>query len=219
MSIYDQARRYLLKLAGGQRTHGFTFVLIGGWAVWHYNPYLESKDVDLLVTREDHWRLKEFLRTIGFRETRGRLAKKGFTVETPEGGIDIDIYDDKIGPLEVEHIFRNKLWREARIDDEEIYVVDPTILLITKLIAAKERGLDRRSAKGMKDLTDTFALLQAQLDAINWGVVRERVDPATIKAVLAAVLSDYTSIRRYFPALSFSEFKGMRKRLKSEALI
>jgi hypothetical protein len=102
---------------------------------------------------------------------------------------------------------------------EKINVADPTILLITKLIAAKERGLERRSAKGMKDLTDTFALLHAQLDAVNWGAVRERVAPATIRDVLAAVFSDYGAIKRSFPALSFGEFNSMKKRLKKEAVI
>ena len=219
MSIYDQARKYLLELAKGQRVHGFTFVLIGGWAIWHYNPYLESKDVDLVIRRKEYWRLNKFSRILGFTETRGRLAKKGLTVKTPEGGIDVDVYDDRIGPVEVEHIFRNRLWGVAKIDGEEVNVADPTILLITKLIAAKERGLERRSAKGMKDLTDTFALLQMQLDAVNWGVVRKHVAPATIRDVLAAVFSDYGVIKRSFPVLSFGEFNSMKKRLKKEVVI
>ena len=219
MSIYDQARGYLLELAKGQRAHGFTFVLIGGWAIWHYNPYLESKDVDLVIRRKEYWRFGKFLRALGFTETGGRLAKKGFTIKTPEGGIDVDVYDDKIGPVEVEHIFQNQLWRVAGMGGEEINVADPTILLITKLIAAKERGLERRSAKGMKDLTDTFALLQTQLDAVNWEVVRKHVAPATIRDVLVAVFSDYGVIKRSFPVLSFGEFNGMKKRLKKEAVI
>lgn len=208
-----------MKLAKSQRVHGFTFVLIGDWAIWHYNPYLESKDVDLVIGKEKYWRLKKFLRILGFTETRGRLAKKGLTVKTPDGGIDVDVYDDKIGPVEVGHIFRNRLWQVARIDDEEVNVASPTILLITKLVAAKERGLERRSAKGIKDLTDTFALLQAQLDAVDWGVVREYVAPTTIRGVLAAVFSDYGAIKRSFSALSLGEFSLMRKRLKKEALI
>lgn len=219
MSIYDQARGYLLKLAKGQQTNDFTFVLIGGWAIWHYNPYLESKDVDLVVGKEEYWRLKKFLRTLGFTETSGGLTKKGFTVKTPEGSIDIDVYDDKIGPVEVGHIFQNRLWQLTEMGGEKINVVDPTILLITKLIAAKERGLERRSVKGMKDLTDTFALLQTQLDVINWEVVRKHVAPATIRDVLAAVFSDYDVTKRSFPTLSFGEFNGMKKRLKREAVI
>ena len=219
MSIYNQARRYLLELARGQRVHGFAFVLIGGWAIWHYNPYLESKDVDLVIRREEYWRLKELLRALGFTETRGRLAKKGFTIKTPEGGIDVDIYDDKIGPIEAESIFQGRLWQVIKMGGEEIHVASPTILLITKLIAAKERGLERRSAKGMKDLTDTFALLQTQLDAVNWEVVRKHVSPESIEAVLAAALGDYSLIKRSFPTFSFTEFKGIKKRLKVEGVI
>jgi negative regulator of sigma E activity len=98
-------------------------------------------------------------------------------------------------------------------------VTSPTVLLITKLIAAKERGLERRSAKGMKDLTDIFALLQVQLDAVNWEVVRKHVSSESIEAVLAAALGDYGLIKRSFPALSFTEFKQIRKRLKEENLI
>lgn len=219
MSIYDQAREYLLELAKGQRAHGFTFVLIGGWAIWHYNPYLESKDVDLVIRRKEYWRLGKFLRTLGFAETRGRLAKRGFTIKTPDGGIDVDVYDDKIGPVEVERIFQDQLWRETKMGGEKINVADPTILLITKLIAAKERGLERRSAKGMKDLTDTFALLQTQLDAVDWEVVRKHVGLVIIRDVLAAVFSDYGVIKRSFPALSFGEFTSLKKRLKKEAVI
>jgi hypothetical protein len=219
MSIYDQARRYLLELARGQRVHGFTFVLIGGWAIWHYNPYLESKDVDLVIRRKEYWRLKEFLRALGFTETRGKLVKKGFTIKTPEGGIDVDIYDDKIGPIEVESIFQDRLWQVTKMGGWGIRVASPTVLLITKLIAAKERGLERRSAKGMKDLTDIFALLQVQLDAVNWAVVHKHVSPKSIKEVLAAALSDYGLIERSFPAFGFTEFKGVKKRLKEEGVI
>ena len=208
-----------MELAKGQRAHGFTFVLIGGWAIWHYNPYLESKDMDLVIREEEYWRLVKFLRALGFAETRGRLAKKGFTIKTPEGSIDVDVYDDRIGPVEVEHIFRNRLWQGARIDGDEVNVAHPTILLITKLIAAKERGLEKRSTKGMKDLTDTFALLQTQVDAVNWEVVRKHVAPTIIRDVLAAVFSDHNVIKRSFPALSFGEFNSMKKRLKKEALI
>jgi len=103
--------------------------------------------------------------------------------------------------------------------DVELKVADPTFLLITKLIAAKERGLERRSAKGMKDLTDTFALLQTQLGAVNWEMVRKHVSPAIIRDVLAAVFSDYGAVKRSFPALSFGEFNSMKKRLKKEAVI
>ncbi len=219
MSIYDQAREYLLKLAKGQRAGGFTLVLIGGWAIWHYNPYLESNDVDLLVEKEKYWRLKKFLHALGFTETRGKLAKKGFTIKTPEGSIDVDVYEDKIGPIEVGHIFRNRQWVVTRMGDKEVKVANPTVLLITKLIAAKERGLERRSAKGMKDLTDTFALLQTQLNVVNWEIVRKHVSPAIIRDVLAAVFSNYGAVKRSFPALSFGEFNSMKKRLKKEAVI
>ena len=219
MSIYNQVRKYLLKLAKGQRVQGFTFALVGGWAIWHYNPYLESKDLDLVIRGEEYWRLKKFLRTLGFTETRGRLAKKGFTIKTPDGSIDVDVYDEKIGPVEVERIFRERLWRVARVGGEEIKVADPTILLITKINAAKERGLEKRGAKGLKDLTDTFALLQTQLDAVNWEAVRKHLDQATIRDVLAAVLSDYGVLKRSFPALDFGEFNRIKRQLKREALI
>jgi hypothetical protein len=219
MSIYDQARRYLLKLVRGQRVHGFTFALIGGWAIWHYNPYLESKDIDLVIRREEYWRLKELLRAMGFVKTKGKLAKEGFTIKTPEGNVDIDIYCDKIGPVEVKSIFRDKLLQMTKLDDEEIYVVNPSILLVTKLVAAKDRGLKRQSAKGMKDLTDIFALIQAQSSAIDWGIVREHVGLGDIKTVLAAAFSDYTSIKHHFPALNFGDFGKMRKEMKDKGLI
>jgi hypothetical protein len=219
MSIYNQAREYLLKLVKGQRAGGFTLVLIGGWAIWHYNPYLESKDVDLLVEKEKYWRLKKFLQTLDFTETRGMLAKKGFTIKTSEGSIDVDIYEDKIGPIEVRHIFRNRQWEVTRMGDVELKVADPTILLITKLISAKERGLERRSAKGMKDLTDTFALIQTQLDVVDWKMVHKHVSPAIIRDVLAAVFSNYGAVKRSFPALGFGEFNSMKKQLKKEAVI
>ena len=121
--------------------------------------------MDLVVRRKEYWRLKGFLRALGF------------TIKTPEGGIDVDIYNDKIGPIEVESIFQDRPWQVTKMGGWGIRVASPTVLLITKLIAAKEKGLERRSAKGMKDLTDIFALLQVQLDAVNWEVVRKHVSP------------------------------------------
>jgi len=37
-------------------------VLIGGWAVWCYNPRLKSRDIDVLVAPQDLWKLEAHLR-------------------------------------------------------------------------------------------------------------------------------------------------------------
>ena len=203
MSIYDQARRYLLELARGQRVHGFTFILIGGWAIWHYNPYLESKDVDLVIRREEYWRLKELLRALGFTETRGRLAKKGFTIKTPEGGIDVDIYDDKIGPIEAESIFQGRLWQVIKMGGEEIHVASPTILLITKLIAAvlESEFITAPAASTLAaSVTSALASIPSSLDLSAFGI-----SPCALVVASRSVLSSGVARSSNLVLEAFSE--------------
>ena len=74
-------------------------VLIGGWAVWCYNPQLKSRDIDVLIAPRDLWRLEDHLLGRGFSETSGaHLHKRGFRKLHEDTSIDVDIYDTVLGP-------------------------------------------------------------------------------------------------------------------------
>ncbi len=60
MDIYEKSFSVLKKLTLAQKKYNFSFVLIGGWAVWVYNRYLKSKDVDIIIKPEDFFKLKNF---------------------------------------------------------------------------------------------------------------------------------------------------------------
>lgn len=51
------------------RKEGVACVLIGGFAVNHYNVTRQTADVDFLITREDFDRIRAFLEKAGYKQT------------------------------------------------------------------------------------------------------------------------------------------------------
>lgn len=49
MTIYEESHKELTEFVEWFNKHkGFHPIIIGGWAVYHYNPYFESKDIDVV---------------------------------------------------------------------------------------------------------------------------------------------------------------------------
>ena len=189
-------------------------VLIGGWAVWCYNPQLKSRDIDVLIAPRDLWRLEDHLLGRGFSETSGaHLHKRGFRKLHEDTSIDVDIYDTVLGPYRVEELLPHSA--QKPLGDVLVRTLEPTELLALKVVAAKDR---RGSEKGSKDLADLLALLSSEGRSIAWDRIEERVPRKDLKDILRTALSDYRTTSRLYP-LPMREYKALKRRLDRFGLI
>jgi hypothetical protein len=156
----------------------YSFVLIGGWAVYLYTHALKSKDIDVVV---DYATLEKLKST--YQCTKNERLKK---YEIKQEEIDIDIYVPHYSnpglPPEVvqQHV----------VEREGLIVPTPEALLLLKQYAARERA---GTPKGEKDVLDVLSLAaRANLD---WALYRklatehQRADfPAALSALLPKIV-------------------------------
>jgi len=188
---------------------GANVSVIGGWAVWAYNPYKYSMDIDIVLEPRDLWRVREKLLALGFNETSGgHLEKKGFKKATGEGTIEVDVYEDVIGPFKAAEVL-------SRSVDKELFghrtkVASPTDLLILKLHALAGR---KESGKGQKDMSDLIALLLVVRERVDVVRVRAALPRKSLKDAIALLTSNYQQTARFYP-LSMAEYKRLKAALE-----
>lgn len=129
----------------------YSFVLIGGWAVWLWTKRLKSKDIDIIIDFPTLAKLKE-----RYNFTKNDRLKK---YEAVDGSVQIDIYVPHWSVIGVpaEDLLPMAVTREG------FRVAPPESLLITKQVAYASRA---GSVKGRKDLIDIISLLL--LEEFNW---------------------------------------------------
>jgi hypothetical protein len=153
-------------------------VLIGGWAVYAYNPYFGSLDIDLVTSSRTRGSLMQHLRDErGFqRVADDQLTFRGVRLHIPGVGdvkIDfatfewLDQFEDVDAVLDY-GLFRERAVRET-VGGLRIALPDRGTLLLSKLKAAWDRrsrleggrssdaGWER--GKYVKDLADILALI------------------------------------------------------------
>ena len=123
----------------------YSFILIGGWAVYFYTKALKSKDVDLIVDYGELARLKE-----KFPLTKNERLRK---YEIKEEEVDIDIYV----PFYSDPGLPAEAIKKYTAEREGFHLPIPEVLLILKQKAFLER---KNSIKGEKDKIDIFSLLK-----------------------------------------------------------
>jgi len=202
MDIYEKSLEILKRLVDS----GIDFYLVGGWAVWCYNPYMKSKDIDIIVTEKDFWKLKDFLLGLGFRETAKVLEKKGFSMLWNSDKIEIDVYDKKIGKFDIKGLIENST--KKKINSSMVSVISITNLFILKSFTATER---MGTAKGEKDLSDLLALLDVYYKDIDWSELE-------IKDLLKILLKDYKQTTRIYP-INLEKYKKIKNYLKKLKLV
>lgn len=189
-------------------------VLIGGWAVWSFNPRLKSRDIDLLIARKDLWKLESFLRGRGFVETSGaHLGKRGFRSLHEDASIDVDVYPEAIGPFRVDELLPRAV--ERPLGDVTARVLAPTELLALKIVAARDR---RGSEKGAKDLADILAILMAEGATVDWKAIANRVGRKGVREILRTALADYRTASRLYP-LSLRDHRGLKRTLARQGVL
>jgi len=110
MDIYTISQQTLKELLES----GADISVIGGWAVWAYNPYMYSLDIDIVLRPSDLWMIREKLLERGFNETSGEhLEKKGFKKAMDEGVIEVDAYEKMIGPFQASEVLGRSVTRSC----------------------------------------------------------------------------------------------------------
>jgi predicted nucleotidyltransferase len=205
MDIYETSREVVKELL----STGTEIAVIGGWAIWAYNPYKYSMDIDIVLRPSGLWMIREKLLQLGFNETSGgHLGKKGFKKAVEGGAIEVDVYDDKIGPFTAEDVLNRSLDKD--LFGMEAKVASPTDLTILKMYALAER---RESGKGQKDISDLIALLLAEQREIDVDEVTRVVARRALKDAIAVVTSSYQQTSRFYP-LSMDEYRKLKTALE-----
>lgn len=168
--------------------HGLTIVLLGGWAVYSYNPYVGSFDIDCLGPDDPFTRyLNIYMRQNGYvlepESPFGAASecwRKPILVEKTEiGSIYIDACDfefrnffkeDPTKEIPYNLCTKKELLRLRPISGEYFYVPVKELLFLYKTKAARDReylvtnagmstgGLERLKGKRDKDYSDLVAL-------------------------------------------------------------
>lgn len=205
MDIYEKSFDVLKRIVKGQIKHGYSIYLIGGWAVWVYNPYMKSKDIDFIVQKPESWKLANFLLSLGFKETAKVLQKRGFAMLWDTDKIEIDVYDERIEKIRIGELIPGAVTK--RLNGLQVRVVSPTNLFILKAVTALER---LGTAKGEKDISDLLALLDKRAEEVDFNKVNQKVN---LKDVLKILLPDYRLVAKRYP-MEMARYRQLRANLK-----
>ena len=205
MDVYEVSRETLKEIVNSGADVG----VIGGWAVWAYNPYKYSLDIDVVLRPRDLWMIREKLLARGFNETSGgHLGRKGFKKAMEGGVIEVDAYEKAIGPFEASEVLDRSITRE--LFGRDVRVASPTDLLTLKLYALSDR---EESGKGQKDISDLIALLLAERQEIDVDEVTRIVERKILKDAIALVTSSFQQTSRFYP-LSMDEYRKLKSALE-----
>jgi hypothetical protein len=152
-------------------------VLIGGWAVYCYNPWYGSVDIDLVTNSRARHHLMKYLREErGFTHRKHPMIPNTVAKYIPEGEILIDFgsredtcrFEGRAEECPFSLLDNHTEVREIR-DGSLVVVPERTLLLVFKLKAAWDRSFRLRSGtsydrewelgKMRKDKADILALL------------------------------------------------------------
>jgi len=153
------------------------FVLIGGWAVYSYNPWSRSIDIDLVMNQRTKRGLVHHLRVDrGYVRTGPeQLAGRGLQRVTPVGAIRLDTvsfesslqFEGEADKLDL--AFLKKEVVSGTVEDLSAPIPSRSMLLVMKLKAAWDRQwrVDHGTSsdpewertKALKDLADVLALV------------------------------------------------------------
>lgn len=151
-------------------------VLVGGWAVYSYNSYWGSVDIDIITNSKTKRSLKKYLLDRRDFHPDKETTNSVFKV-TPAGDVIIDIanrgkdkFEGRSSILTLDVIDGNT--EKRIIEDQEVPVPSRTVLLMMKIKAAWDRNWrieknrstnpDWEKGKLIKDQSDILALLDME---------------------------------------------------------
>ncbi len=160
-TITDLSKEYLKKfLVFAKPALGYGPIILGGWAVFALTNVEQSVDVDVLLkNKNDIAKITLFFESNGFKPLKDRTGEISFekilTQPSQIGGIRIEsmIFDilTKNEPNELHENKKTKIpWKlcfeyqaNVKIDDLEMIIPSPELLLVYKVKALRDRTNDK----------------------------------------------------------------------------
>ncbi len=172
----------------------FSFVLIGGWAVYLYTRSLKSKDIDMIVSLEELEKLKQNIVI-----TKNERLKKYHSMRDET---DIDIYVAFFSDLglPVEKIAEHSRTLEGFL------VPEIEALLMLKQHAYLERA---GSSKGQKDALDIISLLKVGIDFARYQSLLTQYGKEDSASQLRTLIQQFTQVPEL--ALNERQFSRLKK--------
>lgn len=198
------SRRELFRFNAHAENYGIQTTLVGGWAIYAYNPYLESIDIDV-VTPHDRIHDAEviLIQQCGWiPTTTDTPIWKRFSKRIPEAGPHDHVLFDLLS-TDLVNVFHennrkrvpfhiclqeNHYVRRSINDDVNINVPKKELLFLYKLKAYRDRVFDlhnkelnepeksRLRTKVTKDLSDTIALMDPNYGPLDLMSLKSLVD-------------------------------------------
>ena len=153
-------------------------MLIGGWAVYAYNPYYGSTDIDIMTTSALRQSLISMLGKRGYSYHKDAFEDRRLCKRTDAGPIQVDFFSSRTpykfeGRTEtIKYDFLYFEWKRNLILGVPVPVPSRTALLVTKLKAAWDRNwrLENKTTfdaeyehrKLVKDYSDIIALVDKE---------------------------------------------------------
>jgi len=234
----QRSRSELLRLSYYLEQKGLEVVVVGGWAVYAYNPYMESIDIDIVVKPDD----LTSITTIA-QEYCGWIAEAELTDETfsryskpiDSERIMLDIlstsfannfHEDRTKRLPYELCFQEGNYRRRFIDVINITVPIKELLLLYKLKAYKDRlyrlGTEKDSKERMrlqtkitKDVSDVISLIDPQYGALDVSILRRIIEENTLQFLADTIenLPSQSEAIRQYRTVSVKDIAEWRARL------
>jgi hypothetical protein len=215
--IRGESLTELKSLAGWfSLVHGTTIIVIGGWAVFSYNPYLGSFDIDCVGPREPFYaQLDLYMASHGYELVkRDQIGLTKFFVRhvTREASGVGDIHIDACS-FEDENYFKeseakklpyglcakNEFINRRQIDDTFVWVPIKELLFLYKLKALRDREWAFKHEKHSeeenyyfqgkiaKDKTDLLALLDPRYGAQDPAIISEILKKLELQFVMGRI--------------------------------
>lgn len=186
----DMSRAELLRLYYYTEQNGLETVIIGGWAVYAYNPYLESVDIDVVVKPNDFEQIttlaQEYCGWIPeaelVDETFSRYSKpidaERILLDMMSTNFENTFHEDRTKRLPFALCLQEGNFQRRFIDSIYMAVPVKELLLLYKLKAYRDRlyrlGTEteleermRLQTKITKDLSDIISLMDPGYGALD----------------------------------------------------
>lgn len=214
------SRSELFRFHAYVESYGIQATLVGGWAVFAHNPYLESIDIDIVVPNDRIPHVEHILieQCKWIPTTTDMPIWKRFSKQIPDAGLhDHIIFDllstDLVNAFHEDNskkvpfhicLQKNQFVKKSINDLVNISVPRKELLLLYKLKAYRDRIFDlhnreiterekfRLTAKATKDLSDTIALLDPDYGPLDLMTLRSLVSKQGLQ-FLAITVKELTS--------------------------
>lgn len=194
------SKNELLRLNLYLQNSNIRAVIVGGWAVYAYNPYMESIDIDIVIRHEDvpkvttlaqercGWIPDTELRD----ETFSRYAKRidhgeKIILDIISSNFENRFHEDRTKLLPYDICLNHKWHRQKFIDNIFLYVPIKELLFLYKLKAHRDRVFRYKKEKGeeekmklqsklIKDLSDAISLMDPNFGPLEIEILSKLIN-------------------------------------------